>query len=71
MEINVDKTNITRISEIPSPLPITARECGIFHTLGSMRNAARCIREINFRIVMVKVALNRKQFLGVKFKEKN
>jgi hypothetical protein len=71
MEINVAKTNKTRISERPSPLPITARECGIFRTLGSMINAARCVREINFRIAMVKVALNRKKFLGVKFKEKN
>jgi len=71
MEMNVEKTNVMRISRQPSPSPVTIMidqnqvenvECFIY--LGSMlTNDGRCTCEIKSRIAMAKAAFNKKKTL--------
>ena len=69
MQINVEETKVMRISRESSPLQImldkkkleNVEYFNYFHSL--ITNGARCIHEIKSRIVMQKVALNRKKSL--------
>ena len=69
MEMNVEKTKVTRISRQPSPVTIMLDqkqlenvEC--FKYLGSLlTNDGGCTREIKFRIAMAKAAFSKKKTL--------
>jgi hypothetical protein len=67
MEMNVEKTNVLRISRQPAPLKIMIDQKQLenveyFNYLGSfITNDARCTCEIKYRIVMAKAAFNKKK----------
>ena len=69
MEMNVEKTKVTRISRQPSPVTSMIEqkqlenvEC--FKYLGSiLTNDGRCTCEIKSRIAMAKAAFNKKKIL--------
>jgi len=69
MEINVDKTKVTRISRQPSPITITIDQKQLenvkcFKYLASMLTEdGRCTCEIKSRIAMAKAAFNKKKNL--------
>jgi hypothetical protein len=69
MEMNVEKTKVMRISRQPSSMKIMIYQkqlenVGYFNYLGSMiTNDARCTSEIKSRIVMAKLAFNKKKNL--------
>ena len=69
MEMNVDETNVMRISRQPSTVQVVTDQKQLknvehFNYLGSVIiNTARCTREIKTRIVMAKTAFNRKKTL--------
>jgi hypothetical protein len=69
MEMNVEKTRVMRISRQSSPVQIMIDQKQLenveyFNYLGSMlTNDARCTREIEYRIAMVKEAFNKKKTL--------
>ena len=66
MEMNVEKTKVMRISRQPSPIQIMTdqkqrQNVEYFKYFGSMiTNGARYTCDIKSRIVMAKVALNKK-----------
>jgi hypothetical protein len=65
MEMNVDTTKLMRISSQPFPLQIMTDQKQLenveyFNCSGiTITKDARCTREIKYRIVMTKAALNR------------
>jgi hypothetical protein len=69
MEINVEKTNVMRISRQPYSIKIMINQKQLenveyFSYLGSMiTNYTRCTREIKSRISMAKAAFNKKKNL--------
>jgi hypothetical protein len=74
MEMNVEKTKVTRISRQPSPIKIMIDQKQLqnveyFNYLGSViTNDARCTREIKSRIAMAKAAFKKKNtFLPAKW----
>jgi hypothetical protein len=75
IEIDVEKTKVTRISMQPSPIQTTIdpkqlENVEYFSYLGSMTtNDARCTREIKSRVAMTKAAGKNHQQTGFKFEE--
>jgi hypothetical protein len=69
MEMNVDTTEVMRISIKPSPIQIMIdqkqwKNVEYFNCLGSMiTHDARCTREIKSRIVIAKAIFNKKKTL--------
>ena len=73
MEMNVEKTKVTRISRRPSPVTIKIDQkkkkklenVKCFKYLGSMLTEdGRCMCEIKSRIVMAKAAFSKKKKTG-------
>jgi hypothetical protein len=66
MEMNVERTNVIRISRQPYPIKIMIDQKQLenveyFNYLGSMiTNDARCTHEIKSRLAMAKAAFNKK-----------
>jgi hypothetical protein len=72
MEMNVDKTQVMRISSQPFPVKLTADQKKLenlesFKYLGSvLTNDGRCTYVIKTRIAMAKVTFNKKRTLFIR-----
>jgi hypothetical protein len=62
MEMNVDKTNVIRISRQPSPVNIIIGQKQL-ENVESFKYDGRCTREIKFWTAMAKAAINKKKTL--------